>query len=122
MRMLLPSLPPNGTSEMQQNRFKSTSISYKNISANGNLQFSRPKCKLSLLPRKTKPTDQIVSAILKKWQNQEKIIQITPSGHRIWAAVAKTYISKIQKIQNKFLRITSNHAICELNAIANIQT
>ena len=47
-------------------------------------------------------------------------------GNQIWAAAAKSHISKIQRIQNKFLRIILNklydRSICVLHEITNIQT
>ncbi|KOX74630.1 hypothetical protein WN51_13064 [Melipona quadrifasciata] len=49
MPMILPSLPLHGPSETQQNTFKSTLASFKNISINGNLQSIRPRRK-PLLP------------------------------------------------------------------------
>ena len=47
-------------------------------------------------------------------------------GHQIWAAAAKSHISKIRRIQNKFLRIILDKPydtpIRVLHEIANIQT
>ena len=47
-------------------------------------------------------------------------------GHQIWTAAAKTYINKIQKIQNKFFHIIFNKLydtlIRKWQAIANIPT
>ena len=52
------------------------------------------------------------------------VIPIITYGHQIWAAAANTHINRIQKIQNKFLRIIFNKLydspIKSLHEIADI--
>ena len=46
-------------------------------------------------------------------------------GHKIWAAITKSHISVIQRIQNSYASSSTNRhdtPICVLYAIANTQT